>query len=251
MKPIANGSNSMETEKEIRLQLYLARGGAGSRRACERFILRGLVAVDGITVTALGTKVTGDERITLRGKPVIPERKLRHIALYKPAGYVCTESDPEGRPIASSLIRHAYPERLYHVGRLDLESEGLIFFTNDGAFARTVMHPSSVIEKEYLVETGARIGAAACEQMVAGITIEGVTYRIDGFTIIGDRRVMIRLHEGKNRELRELFRHFEYRVKRLERTRIGIVTVDSLPRTGFRPLSATEINWFMQRGSHS
>lgn len=239
----------MASDRPIRLQVYLARCGVGSRRQCEALITGGLVRVDGRTVTKLGTKVSGTERIEFRGKPVEPESTLRYLAVNKPRGYVCTNSDPQGRPIAAELFSGKYSERLYHIGRLDLLSDGLVFYTNDGSFAAVVSHPSSCIEKEYLVETPDRITVDTLDRFVRGVTYCGVHYRIDGYTMHGARRVTLRLHEGKNREIRRLFEYADRRITRLTRTRIGVVTLASLGRRAFRELADHEVEWFTRKGA--
>lgn len=236
-----------EEQPLVRLQVYLARGGIGSRRRCETYIEQGLVSVDGMVVTTPGTKVTGEEQILFNGHEVTAEKKKRYLAVNKPRGYICTSDDPFGRPIASSLFAHAYKERMFHVGRLDIDSEGLILFTNDGAFSRIVTHPSSRIEKEYLVETPNRVSKDVFDGFVRGVTWEGVRYTIDSYTLLGNHRVMLRLHEGKKREIRELFRSAGCRVGRLKRVRIGIVSID-VPVGAFRELTGTEVEWFMRQG---
>ena len=138
---------------EIRLQVYLARCGVASRRASENLILNGRVSVDGKIVTELGTKVSGKEKICLDGKQIFPEAEKRYILLNKPEGYVCSLADEKDRPIAASLLKDTYTERLYNIGRLDMLSGGAILFTNDGDFSAKVEHPSSEIEKEYEVIT--------------------------------------------------------------------------------------------------
>lgn len=239
----------MAADSSIRLQVFLARCGIGSRRQCETYIAEGVVSVDGEIVTTPGTKVTGKEVVTFRGKPVRPEGTHRYLALYKPKGYVCTNSDPEDRPTAVSLLEHRFSERLFHVGRLDLMSEGLMLFTNDGAFAQAVSHPSSCIEKEYLIETPDRVSEEILDRFTRGIVHKGVRYTIDGYRLDGAHRLTIRLHEGKNREIREIFEYARWRVTTLRRIRIGVVHLRTLRPTGFRELSRREVGWFLNRGA--
>ncbi len=138
----------------IRLQVFLARCGLGSRRGCETLIHHGRVAVNGAPVTQLGTKVSPGDSVTLDGKVVVPSAKRTYIAVHKPREYLCANSDPQGRPLVSQLFSSAIRARLFHVGRLDFLSTGLILYTNDGEFSKLVSHPRAGIEKEYLVETG-------------------------------------------------------------------------------------------------
>jgi 23S rRNA pseudouridine2605 synthase len=239
------------SSEPVRLQVFLARCGVGSRRKCEAYIEEGLVRIDGEKVTIPGTKVTGAEDITFRNRKVRLETHLRYVALNKPRGFVCTNSDPQGRPTAGSILEKAYRERLFHVGRLDVGSEGLIFYSNDGAFTKVVTHPAACIEKEYLVETPNRITDEIVSTFVQGVVYNGIRYKIDGYTIIGAHRIRLRLHEGKNRELRELFRSVGYRVGKLKRVRIGTVSLASLPAKGYRDLTMKEIAWFMSQGERS
>ncbi|MFO7849309.1 MAG: S4 domain-containing protein, partial [Spirochaetia bacterium] len=116
----------------LRLQVYLARCGVGSRRTCERYIEKGRVRVNGVTVTTQGVKVTGEDLVCFDGHKVEPETTLRYIALHKPPRYISSSFDPEGRPLAVDLLYGSFEERLYNVGRLDFMSEGLLLFTNDG-----------------------------------------------------------------------------------------------------------------------
>ena len=141
----------------MRLQVFLAHAGVASRRASEQFIVDGRVTVNGLVVRTLGTKVGPEDTVMCDGKPVRPETVLHHLVLHKPAGFLCTQTDPENRPLARDLLPREIHERLYSVGRLDCMSSGLIIFTNDGDFAHKLSHPSSSIEKEYRIDrTGTR-----------------------------------------------------------------------------------------------
>ncbi len=134
----------------LRLQAYLASCGLGSRRFCEGFIEQGRVRVNGLPVI-LGTRVGPEDRVTLDGRPVEPQARLRYIALNKPPGYISSMADERNRPVAASLLKSSVPERVYNIGRLDQWSSGLLLFTNDGDFASLLVHPRSCIDKEYLV----------------------------------------------------------------------------------------------------
>ena len=139
------------SEGAVRLQAYLARCGVASRRASEAIILEGRVSLNGRTVRELGTKMHPGDLVELDGKPLKLEERKIYLALHKPEGYICSSSDPQGRPMAKDLLPQSITERVYNVGRLDLRSSGLILFTNDGGFAAKVGHPSAQIEKEYIV----------------------------------------------------------------------------------------------------
>ena len=234
--------------KPLRLQVYLARCGLGSRRFCETLIVSGRVRVNGVPAV-LGSKVENNDQVTLDKKRVQPERQRIYLAIHKPRGYVCSNDDPRGRPLAGDLVKDSIPQRLFHVGRLDLNSSGLIFYTNDGDFSKLVSHPSSGIEKEYLVEAKVAIPEAMLKAYEAGIRIDGELLRLKKFIYKTPQKVLLTLEQGKNREIRRVFQHYEVDLKRIHRLRIGCVRLTNLPSGGFRFLSQKEVNWFMQRAS--
>jgi len=230
-----------EADKPIRLQVFLAHAGIASRRACEEIITAGRVTVNGATSAELGTKVQSGDVICLDGVPVHCEQELHYLALNKPPGYLCSSSDPQGRPLALELLPKIISERLYNVGRLDYLSSGLIFFTNDGDFALKLGHPASGIEKEYLIEATGPIPDKAVEEFLAGITIEGVLFRARRIERLGQKTLTIVLVEGKNREIRRVFSHFHLHPRLLRRTRIGAINLGDLPEGQSRPLQPGEI----------
>ncbi len=235
--------------REIRLQVFLARAGLGSRRACEQFILDGRVAVNGEGVIRMGVKVGPNDTVTVDGRKIGLPKNCVYLALHKPRGYICANADPHGRPLASDLFKSAVKERLFHVGRLDFLSTGLIFYTNDGEFASRVSHPSSGIEKEYLVEAARTIGDDFLERYKRGIRVEGEAYRLTDYRKQSDRSALLTLLEGKNRELRNVFASMSIRLKRVHRIRIGPVTLRGLAPGRFRKLTEKEVRWFFDHGS--
>ena len=226
---------------EIRLQVYLARCGVASRRASENLILNGRVSVDGKIVTELGTKVSGKEKVCLDGKQIFPESEKRYILLNKPEGYVCSLADEKDRPIAASLLKDTYTERLYNIGRLDMLSGGAILFTNDGDFSAKVEHPSSEIEKEYEVITVFEYPDEVLQKFLRGVRIEGVFYKALFAERISKNKMRIVLIEGKNREIRRVLKFFNIKIKKLTRIRIGCVRLSDLPSGKHRPLTSEEI----------
>ena len=134
--------DSNSQDNKLRLQVFLAHSGLASRRACEKIILDGRVTVNGQVVTELGSKVSDSDIVKVDGKQLSLEKKKCYVLLNKPAGYVCSSSDEKGRAVAVDLLKDAYKERLYNVGRLDMYSKGMILFTNDGDFAAKLSHPS-------------------------------------------------------------------------------------------------------------
>ncbi len=242
----AGPSPGARAAEAIRLQVFLARCGLGSRRSCETYIVHGRIAVNGTPVTRLGTKVSSRDTVTLDGRPVTPSARKIYLALHKPRGYLCANSDPQGRPLASELFSSAVHDRLFHVGRLDFLSTGVILYTNDGEFSKLVSHPSADIEKEYLVETGRAIEEAFLRQYARGIRVGDQMYRCKASVLRGPHSAVITLVEGKNREIRNVFASRNIRLKRVHRLRVGPVTLKGLPPGHFRRLTEREVRWFFE-----
>ncbi|MBN1696094.1 MAG: rRNA pseudouridine synthase [Spirochaetales bacterium] len=234
-------------EDNVRLHVYMSRCGIGSRRTCERYIDEKRVRVNGAVVTTQGMKVSDRDTILFDGKPIVPVSKKVYIALNKPEGYLCTGKDPENRLCAHVLFENALPETLFHAGRLDMNSSGIIFYTNDGAFAHIVSHPSFGIQKEYVVITSTRIEEEQLLEYKRGLEVSGVHYRCEHYTLINNYKVLLTLVQGKNREIRRVFSHYGIRIKRIHRVRIGCVNLGKLSSGEFRYLKKKEIEWFFER----
>ncbi|MDR1909324.1 MAG: rRNA pseudouridine synthase [Spirochaetaceae bacterium] len=219
----------------------MAHAGLASRRASEGIIAQGRVRINGKVVTTPGELVLSGDEVTVDGKPVLPEGRLRYLALHKPPLYLCSSSDPQGRSLALNLLPGGMAERLYNVGRLDYRSSGLIFFTNDGDFAARISHPGYGLEKEYLVEASGPIPDEFVRAFREGLTVEGIEYRAEEIERLGRRSLRIVLIEGKNREIRRVFSHFHLHPERLHRVRIGPVLLGSLPEGKSRPLEPEEL----------
>jgi 23S rRNA pseudouridine2605 synthase len=223
----------------------MARAGVASRRASERLIQDGAVTVNGKIVTQLGTKVVPDhDEIRVDGKRIRLEQRTIYVALNKPRRYLCSTRDPEGRPLAGSLLEPHFTERLFSVGRLDFLSSGLIFYTNDGEFAKAVSHPSSRVEKDYRVDLKKPVPEELLQAYQEGIVIDGETYRLQSYRYKTPRSIRLTLVEGKNREIRRVFSHWRIGVRRIHRTRIGIVQLKGIPSGQYRPLTQKEVDWF-------
>lgn len=231
----------LHANDEIRLQAFLAHCGVASRRASEKIILDGRVSVNGQVVTELGTKVTSDDKVLVDGKPVKLEENKRYVLLNKPAGYVCSNSDEQGRDSAIDLLKEYYSERLYNVGRLDMFSSGLIIFTNDGDFAARLSHPSSELEKEYIVDSSLPLPRNLAEEFMHGVRIDGVFYKCKFAKELNSHRMQIVLIEGKNREIRRVFESRNVAIKRLVRVRIGNVEMNKLAPGAHRDLTQEEV----------
>ena len=210
-------------EEKIRLQVYLAHAGVASRRASEQIILDGRVAVNGTVVTELGTKVGDSDTVTVDGKKIKPEARKCYVLLNKPAGFVCSASDEKGRQVAADLLKDSYSERLYNVGRLDMYSKGMILFTNDGDFAKKLSHPSSQIEKEYIVETSQNVPEDFPARFEKGIRVENTFYKCVRCRILKPRKISITLIEGKNREIRTVLESQGIGTRSLVRDRKSVV----------------------------
>ena len=234
--------NLQDNKDELRLQVYLSHCGVASRRASEAIILSGRVTVNGVKVEKLGTKVNLNDEVCLDGKPIQIETEKRYVLLNKPAGYVCSSSDEKGRLEAYSLIKNSYKERLYNVGRLDMMSSGMLLFTNDWKLCAYLEHPSSQIEKEYVVETLFPFSNDVLEAFMKGIRIEGVFYKAKFVSRLGKCKMRIVLIEGKNREIRNVLKFFEIKIKTLTRIRIGNIRLGDLKEGESRELTPSEIS---------
>ena len=229
----------------IRLQKLLAQSGVASRRKCEELMLDGLVEVDGEVVTRLGTKV--DPRtavIRVDGKRLPPVSEKVYLALNKPRGVVSTMSDPEGRRALDEFVADR-PERLFHVGRLDTDTAGLIILTNDGDFAQRLAHPSYEVDKTYVAEVEGEIYRRTLKQLVEGVTLDDGPVTVSKARIIEagkDKSIVeIVIHEGRNRIVRRLMDHLGYPVRRLTRTQIGPVVLRGLLSGEMRDLTLDEL----------
>lgn len=231
-----------QEDKALRLQVYLAHAGVGSRRSAETLITAGRVSVNGRIVSVLGEKVLPGDRVCLDGVLIQAESRLRYLALHKPPEYICSSVDPQGRPLALDLLPQDIKERLYSVGRLDYQSSGLIIFTNDGDFAAAVSHPSAGIEKEYILETSGIIPDAVPEAFTGGVLVAGIRYQALGIERLGRKSLRIVLIEGKNREIRRVFSHFHLHPVKLCRIRIGPVLLGDLKAGESRALTNRELS---------
>jgi len=229
------------------LQAFLAHAGVASRRACERIILDGRVAINGSLASELGVRVELGDKVTLDGRPVRVEERMRYLLLNKPAGYICAMSDPEGRPLAAELL-NGIEERVYNVGRLDQWSSGLILFTNDGDLASLLVHPSGGIEKEYEIVADAPLGDDFFRAFSEGLEIDGIAYRASLVARTGPDSARATLVEGKNREIRRVLERFGRKAKVLRRVRIGPLAIGGLGEGLFRELSLDEVDSLRRYG---
>ncbi|MFO0982279.1 MAG: pseudouridine synthase [Planctomycetota bacterium] len=234
-----------------RLQKILARCGLGSRRRCESLIVEGHVTVDGKLVTRVGTKVRPATQTIIVDGEELRFAPPAYYALYKPAGYVCSNRAQDERPLAVSIVRSRDDERLFCIGRLDDQSEGLILVTNDGEFCNLVNHPRYQVPKTYRVTLRGMPGADALEKVQRGVWLaEGKTSPAKVKIVRKSRAasiLLVTLVEGKNRHLRRMFARVGLPVTGILRVRIGGINLGALKRGQYRRLSNDEVLGLRQR----
>jgi 23S rRNA pseudouridine2605 synthase len=236
-----NGEHAAGAE---RLQKVLATAGIGSRRACEELIAARRVTIDG-RVATLGDKVDPvAAEIHVDGERVIVDASQVYLAMNKPRGVVSTMADERGRAALADFVGNV-PQRVFHVGRLDADSEGLLLLTNDGGLAHKLMHPSFGVAKTYLVEVPGPMRRGVGKQLMAGIDLEDGPVRVDAFRLVDSMpgRVLVELvlHEGRKHVVRRLMEEVGYPVSRLVRTAIGPVRLGDLKPGRTRRLNRGEI----------
>ena len=228
-----------------RLQKYLAACGVASRRNSEKIILDGRVRVNGITVTEMGTQVDEEKDIVeVDGVRVKPEEEKHYLAYYKPVGEVTTVSDPEGRATVMDKFRD-YPVRLFPVGRLDYDSEGLLLLTNDGDLMNHLLHPSHEVSKVYLARVSNQVTEAELAHLRAGVIIEGKMTSPANVRLVRKETfcsvVLVSIHEGRNRQVRKMFEVIGHQVVSLKRVEFGPIKLNDLPMGKWRKLTTMEV----------
>lgn len=233
----------------VRLQKYIAMCGVASRRNAETLIDEGKVCVNGQKVSEQGIKVEiGADTVTVNGKTVKPVNRLYYIMLNKPVGYVSTVKDQFERPTVIDLLGGEIPARLFPVGRLDYDTEGLLLLTNDGDFAYKITHPKHKVDKTYIAVLKGGISIKGLAQLRRGVRLD------DGFvtspaeiemlnTDAGHTTVKITIHEGKNRQVRRMFEAVGSKVVELQRVAIGRTELGNLPLGRWRYLTSHEISF--------
>ncbi len=235
-----------------RLQKVLAQAGVGSRRKCEEIILAGRVEVNGERVTELGVKVSPTDLIAVDGRAIKTENKV-YLVFHKPKGVITSANDPEGRRTVMDYIKNV-SERLYPVGRLDYDTEGLLLLTNDGEFANRLTHPKFHVPKTYHATVKGVPHGSLLEKLAQGVMLDdGITApaNVDYYDIGDDQKqsiIAITIHEGRNRQVRRMFDAINYPVVRLRRVQYGPLFLEGLPRGKSRPLTAKEIEDLMDTG---
>ena len=229
----------------MRLQKYLASCGVASRRHAEQMIAEGLIQVNGQTITEMGFQVTEEDEVRVRGEIVKPEEQKHYVLYHKPMGEVTTVRDDKGRETVMDHFRD-YPVRLYPIGRLDYDSEGLLLLTNDGDLAAKLTHPRHEVDKTYLARVTGKVSAEAVHRLRAGVMLE------DGFRtspakvqVIREEAfasaVLITIHEGHNRQVRRMMEAVGHRVLLLRRVRFGPIDIKGVAKGTWRELTEEEI----------
>jgi 23S rRNA pseudouridine2605 synthase len=235
----------------VRLQKVLAQAGLGSRRKCEELISEARVEVDGQIVTELGVRIDPSTAVVrVDGMTVQLDPSKITVAVNKPLGMISAMSDPDGRPTVAELVKDR-PERLFHVGRLDADSEGLLLLTNDGELGNRLAHPSHEIPKTYLVTVeGGEVYPRIMKQLTSGVELDDGKARMDKVRVVdavpGQSMLEVVLHEGRNRIVRRMFEAVGFPVTRLVRTRIGPIALGDLKVGRSRVLGRTELGTLMR-----
>ncbi|GCA97793.1 MULTISPECIES: pseudouridine synthase [Mycobacteriaceae] len=243
----------MANEEGVRLQKVLSQAGIASRRVAERMILDGRVEVDGQIVTELGTRVHPDRQVVrVDGTRVLVDEDLVYLALNKPKGMHSTMSDDQGRPCIGDLVEHRVRgnKKLFHVGRLDADTEGLILLTNDGELAHRLMHPRYEVSKTYLATVQGTVPRGLGKKVREGVELDDGPVYVDEFAVVdmvaGKSLVKIVLHEGRNRLVRRLMAEVGFPVKELVRTHIGTVALGDQRVNSLRALTRKEVGELYQ-----
>ncbi|MFO7893320.1 MAG: pseudouridine synthase [Longimicrobiales bacterium] len=233
----------------MRLQKYLSRAGVASRRAAEQMIRDGRVRVNGEVVREMGVKVGEGDRVVVDGREVTPDAPV-WVMLHKPAGYVTTRDDPQGRPTVYDLLPGPY-QSLFHVGRLDLDSEGLLLLTNEGGVANRLMHPSHEVDRVYRVDVEGTLSRRERRALLSGIELDDGVARAHAVEIVSETavapdgrpgtRLRLVMREGRKREVRRLLDAVGHPVQRLVRERLGPVSLGALPEGEWRELEVGEV----------
>ena len=230
----------------MRLQKYLALSGVASRRNAEKMIAEGRVAVNGMVITEMGVQVDElHDKVTVDGNLCRLEEEKHYLAYNKPIGEVTTVTDPEGRATVMDKFRD-YPVRLYPVGRLDYDSEGLILLTNDGDLMNNLLHPSREVDKEYLVKVSNRVTDEDIRRLRAGVQLDDGRLtspadvhlvRYEAFASV----LLVSIHEGRNRQVRRMFSAIGHEVVSLKRVGFATIKLHDLPRGQWRRLTDVEV----------
>ncbi len=234
-----------------RLNKYIANSGVCSRREADKYIEAGLVSINGKVVTELGTKVFYGDKVRVNDAGIAPERKT-YVLLNKPKDYVTTLDDPHAQKDVLDLIRNGCKERVYPVGRLDKSTTGLLLLTNDGELAEHLAHPKNNKKKIYQVTLNKEASMDDLEKLLEGVTLEDGKAKVAQISYCNPddkKEIGLEIHSGKNRVIRRMFEHLDYKVKKLDRVYFAGLTKKNLPRGKWRFLNEKEII-MLKRGAY-
>ena len=238
-------------EELVRLQKVMAERGICSRRKAEELISNGEVSVNGVIITEAGTKVSDNDVIKIKGEVIRPQKKV-YVMLNKPSGFVTTVSDDKGRPTVLELVSDIQ-DRLFPVGRLDYDTEGLLLLTNDGDLTYKITHPKNEIKKTYVAEVTGNISMETIIALRRGVVIDGYKTQPAEVEVVGatqfGTKLEITISEGRNRQVRKMFESQGCIVKKLKRTKEAGLILGHLPLGKWRKLSESEINMLKKIGS--
>jgi 23S rRNA pseudouridine2605 synthase len=237
-------NKSIRPEK-VRLNRYIASSGICSRRDADELISRGVVEINGVKTTELGTQVNPGDSVKVNGKTIKNERKV-YIILNKPKDTLTTTEDPEGRRTVLDLVQSATTERIFPVGRLDRNTTGVLLLTNDGDLASKLTHPKYKVKKVYEVRTAQNVTDEMLNTMVTGIDLEDGRMQVDAISFLdpqSKKDLSVEIHSGKNRIVRRMFEHLGIEIIKLDRVYFAGLTKKTLARGKWRFMSPKEVGW--------
>lgn len=232
------------TSNLMPLNKFIAHAGVTARREAAEMVKKGLVKVNGETVTEPGHKVSSKDEVRVNGKKVFKSKNLVYILLNKPKDYITTTDDPQGRKTVLDLMGRATPERIYPVGRLDRNTSGVLLLTNDGELAQKLTHPSNEVKKVYHVTLDKPLDKKDFDQILKGVTLEDGLANVDALAYADAKdktQIGVEIHSGRNRIVRRIFEHLRYDVKNLDRVIFAGLTKKNVERGKWRFLTEKEI----------
>ena len=233
---------NQNNNKLIRINKFISNSGVCSRRQADELILKGKVYLNNKKIKTLGIKISNEDTVKIDGK-IISKEKKEYLILNKPKDFITTLNDPQNRKTVKDLIKGATKKRLYPVGRLDRDTTGLLIFTNDGELSKKLTHPSYKIKKIYHVEIEKAIELNDFKIIENGFKLDGEKIKVDRIAILDKEKknIGLEIHIGKNRIVRRIFEHLNYKVKKLDRVMIGSITKKNLKRGSWRFLKDSEV----------
>lgn len=249
-KPVRKSNSGVakrSLDGKIRLNRFLAQAGIASRREADTLIETGIIEVNGKIVTALGTKIDPEVDIVHYGGDKVKVEKYQYVLLNKPKDFITTSKDPQNRRTVMELVDNACIERIYPVGRLDRHTLGVLLFTNDGFLAEKLTHPRSEIAKTYQVEVDTNIKKEHFNMLLEGIELEDGFIKVDSIDYANNgtstNGAVITIHSGRNRVIRKMFEHFDYKIKKLDRIEFASLNKKGLQRGHWRHLTTEEVGF--------